>query len=45
MVKNGKYYTTLTGDALGNEKYSMELKERIEEAGQLSLDNLQSYDF
>ena len=45
MVTNGKYYTTLTGDVAGNSKYSIELKERIEEAGQLCLDNLQSNDF
>lgn len=40
MNKLGKYYTTLTGNELGNEKYSAELKNSIEEAGQLCLDNL-----
>ena len=42
MNVNGKYYTTLTGDRLGNSKYSVELKGKIEEAGRLCLDNLQS---
>lgn len=42
MITSGNYYTTLTGNTLGNEKYSSELKSSIEEAGQLCLDNLQS---
>ena len=45
MIINGKYYTSLTGEELGNSKYSVELKKQIEEAGQLCLDNLKSNDF
>lgn len=40
MNKSGRYYTELTGDESGNKKYSAELKRRIEEAGQLCLDNV-----
>lgn len=45
MEKQGKYYITLTGDEYGNDKYSVELKNSIEEAGQLCLDNLNSNSF
>lgn len=45
MNKLGKYYTTLTGKELGNDKYSIELKNSIEEAGQLCLDNVNSNNF
>lgn len=45
MIIDGKYYTTLTGGVSGNEKYSKELKERIEEAGHLCLANLQNNNF
>ena len=45
MIKNGKYYTTLTGNSLGNDKYSVQLKHSIEEAGQLCLDNIQNENY
>ncbi len=40
MITDKKYYSTLTGDKSGNNKYSSELKSCIEEAGKLCLDNL-----
>lgn len=45
MIIDGKYYATITGGKFGNEKYSVKLKERIEEAGQLCLNNLRSQSF
>lgn len=42
MITNGKYYTALTGNEGGNSKYSIELKQKIEEAGQLCLENLKN---
>lgn len=45
MDKSGKYYTTLTGGESGNKKYSVELKNSIEEAGQLCLDNVNSNNY
>ena len=41
MITDGRFYGTITGEGPnGNEKYSKELKEAIEKAGQLCLDNL-----
>lgn len=45
MIVDARYYTTLTGNECGNDKYSIELKTKIEEAGQLCLDNLHSEEF
>lgn len=42
MITNGRYYTALTGNEIGNDKYSPELKQKIEEAGQLCLNNLKN---
>ncbi|NBL00781.1 MAG: hypothetical protein EOM50_22840, partial [Erysipelotrichia bacterium] len=41
MRKNGRFYSEITGNSFeGNDKYSKELKQCIEKAGQLCLDNL-----
>ena len=40
MITDGRYYKTLTGVELGNDKYSAALKIKIEEAGKLCLENL-----
>lgn len=45
MKKTGKYYTALTGNENGNQKYSIALKKSIEEAGQLCIDNLHNNSF
>lgn len=45
MDKQGKYYTTLTGGENGNDKYSVELKNSIEDAGRLCLDGLNNNNF
>lgn len=45
MITDGRFYKELTGGNEGNKKYSPELKRKIEEAGQLCLDNLKNSDF
>ena len=45
MLVSDKFYTTLTGGSEGNDKYSVELKRCIEDAGQLCLDNLKNNDY
>lgn len=42
MNTKGKYYTTITGEDFGNEKYTKEMKDSIEQAAKLCLDNLGS---
>lgn len=43
MITNGRYYTGMTGETeQGNEKYSQELKQCIEEAGAFCIDNINS---
>ncbi len=45
MITTGKYYSTLTGNENGNDKYSVELKSSIEKAGRLCLENINNNTF
>ena len=45
MIITGKYYSTLTGDENGNNKYTVELKSSIEKAGKLCLENINNKTF
>ena len=45
MIITGKYYSTLTRDENGNNKYTVELKSSIEKAGKLCLENINNKTF